>query len=292
MNLINIVRASLLAGLFIYSSHCYAESSVWKVSKDKKHFYLGGTVHLLSPQDHPLPQEFINAYQDSDKLVFEIDLAALQTPEYQQTFLSAMMYSSDKTLIEGLNKETYSKLKNFLISRNIPIENFAQFQPWAVALTITTLEYQLLGMKPEYGVDAFFHKLALAENKEVGSLETPDEQISFLKSMGKVEPNIMINYTLRDLEMLPEFIKILKDSWRNGDIETFTTNSSIVQMKSEFPELYSTLVTDRNNNWMSDLLRLNSDDTTEFVLVGAMHLNGKEGLLNQLQLAGFKVEQL
>lgn len=37
---------------------------------------------------------------------------------------------------------------------------------------------------------------------------------------------------------------------------------------------------------------LNNNENIEFVLVGAMHLNAEEGLLNQLKLAGFKVEQL
>lgn len=292
MNLKNVLTISLLIALNIVSFNSFSESSVWKVSKGEKYFYLGGTVHLLNPEDYPLPEEFISAYRDSDKLIFETDIADSKTPESQQKFLSAMMYNSDKTLVDDLNDETYLQLKDFLFSRSIPIESFTRFQPWAVALTISIIEYQRLGMVPEYGVEEYFYKVALSDNKELGHLESLDEQISFIESMGKIEPNIMVNYTLDDLAVLPDFIKVLKRSWRNGDIESFTTNSLIVQMRTEFPELYKTLITDRNNKWMLDISTLNDNNIKEFVLVGTMHLNGKEGLLNQLHRAGFVISQL
>ena len=63
-------------------------------------------------------------------------------------------------------------------------------------------------------------------------------------------------------------------------------------MKSEFPVLYDTLITNRNNKWMADLLSLNNNDIIEFVLVGTLHINGKEGLLHQLRNAGYQINQL
>ena len=292
MNFRILLSATLFIASNIFSSISYAESSVWKISKGEKYFYLGGTMHLLSPQDYPLPKEYTNAYRDSDKLIFETDIANSKTPDSQQKFLSVMTYSSDKTLIDDLNDETYLQLKDFLASRNIPIENFTMFHPWATALTISIIEYQRFGMTPEYGIEEYFRKSSLSDNKELGSLESLDEQIDFIKSMEKIDPNVMVNYTLRDLEALPDFIKVLRKSWRHGDIESFTTNSSIVKMKAEFPELYNTFVTNRNNKWMSGLIILNDNNIKEFVLVGTMHLNGKEGLLNQLHLAGFDIDQL
>jgi len=288
----NITSIYLLIFLWVFSSTSFAESSVWKISKGSNYFYLGGTVHLLDSSDHPLPEEFSTAYNDSDKLIFETDISGSKTQESQQKFLYAMLYKSQKTLKDDLSVETYQNLSKFLTSRNIPIENLMQFKPWAVAVTIAVLEYQRLGMMPEHGVEEHFNRLASSDNKQLGSLESLDEQISFISSMGNIEPNLMVNYTLRDLKTLPEFIQFLKKSWRTGDIEAFTSNSVIAQMKSEFPDLYHTLLTKRNNNWMSDLITLNDNNITEFVLVGALHLSGKEGLLNQLKAAGYKAEQV
>ena len=63
-------------------------------------------------------------------------------------------------------------------------------------------------------------------------------------------------------------------------------------MKAEFPDLYDNLVVKRNNNWMPKLTALTDSKAKEFVLVGALHLSDKEGLINQLKLAGFTIDQL
>lgn len=48
---------------------------------------------------------------------------------------------------------------------------------------LTMLEYQRLGMSPDYGVDNYFNNKALADNKKIMGLETADEQLGFITSM-------------------------------------------------------------------------------------------------------------
>lgn len=286
-----IVCAALVSfNLFTYNA--LAESSVWKVSKGKNYFYLGGTIHLLTADDHPLPDEYSVAYKDSNTIIFETDLIATETPEFQTKLMAAMTYSDERTLASELTPGTYRKLEEFMALRQVPIANFSTFQPWGVSLIVTMLEYQRLGMMPNYGVDSYFNNLALADSKQTLGLETPEEQLSFLTSMAVIDPNKSIEYTLRDLEHLPEFIQLMKKSWLNGDLEALSTHAFVVQMKMEFPEMYDTIVTSRNKAWMKQLPSLVDDNNKEFVLVGAMHLNGKEGLLDQLKTQGFKIEQL
>ncbi len=68
--------------------------------------------------------------------------------------------------------------------------------------------------------------------------------------------------------------------------------ASVVQLKNEFPEIYKVLVVQRNNNWMKKLTRLNENNTIEFVLVGALHLPGEDGLLTSLRSRGYEIDQL
>ncbi|WP_188750676.1 TraB/GumN family protein [Marinobacterium zhoushanense] len=292
MSIRNAILCAVLVGFNLMASSAFAESSVWKVSKGENYFYLGGTIHLLSAADHPLPDEFNLAYNDAGKIFFETDLAATKTPEFQSKFIAAMMYSDDRTLQSELDPAIYRKLESFMTSRHMPIAQFSKFQPWGVSMMIVLFEYQRLGMMPNYGVDAYFNSLAVSDNKIIMSLETPDEQINFLRSMAKIDQDIGVEYTLRDLKRLPEFIDSMKQNWRSGDLEALAESIFVAQMQREFPELYDSIVTSRNNAWMRQLPRLTDDSEREFVLVGAMHLYGKEGLLNQLALQGFSVEQL
>jgi len=292
MKIRKIVVCLVFVGINFLACNTFAESSVWKVSRGKSYFYLGGTIHLLTADDYPLPDEFRIAYNDAGKICFETDLIAVQTPEFQSRFMAAMMFSDERTLASTLKPSVYQKLEKFMELRQLPIANFSKFQPWGISLMLAIIEYQRLGMMPDYGVDAYFNNLALADNKKIMGLETPDEQLNFFSSMARIDPDAGIEYSLRDLGRLPEFIEPMKKNWRDGDLEAFSTNAFIIQMKKEFPEIYNILVTNRNKNWMRQLPTLINDSDTEFVLVGAMHLYGKEGLLNLLKTQGFKVEQL
>jgi uncharacterized protein YbaP (TraB family) len=292
MKTIRIIICVIITHIFLLTSNLLAESSVWKVSKGDNYFYLGATVHLLAERDHPLPSEFSVAYKDSSKLFFETDLIAAQSPEFQSKLITAMTYNDDRSLVSDLDPAVYKKLEDFLAIRQIPIANFSKFQPWGASLMLVIIEYQRLGMKPEYGVDTYFHNLALEDSKEIQSLETPKEQLNHLLAMAEIDPDVGVDYTLRDLKRLPEFVDMIKANWRSGDMASFSKNAFVLQMMEEFPEVFKTLVTTRNNAWMEKLPSLVDDSEIEFVLVGAMHLTGEGGLLNQLTNQGFKVEKI
>lgn len=292
MNMSKLTLCFVVLFLNVFINNAFAASSVWKVSKGGNHFYLGGTIHMLTADDHPLPHEFLTAYRHASEIFFETDLDAINVTEFQSTFITAMTYDDHDTLKNNLNSKIYRKLKRFLVSRNLSITSFSKYRPWGVALTLTMMEYQHLGLKSGYGVDTYFNRLALKDNKKRNSLETPKEQLAAIMSMANIDPNESIEYTLRDIDNLPEFIHLMKGYWRNGNTEGLALNSIVMQMKIETPTIYKALVIERNNNWMRKLSTLNNDRDKEFVLVGALHLVGEEGLLNQLKNKGFIVEPL
>ena len=79
--------------------------------------------------------------------------------------------------------------------------------------------------------------------------------------------------------------------WKSGDREGLNEHTNTT-MKEEYPDLYQSLLVDRNNNWMPLIKTLFDSEEKEFVLVGAAHLVGEDGLLTQLEKLGCKVEQL
>ena len=66
----------------------------------------------------------------------------------------------------------------------------------------------------------------------------------------------------------------------------------IVDMKTGYPEVYQQLLLERNLNWLPQLQSMLKNKYIEYVLVGAAHLAGEDGLLALLQQKGFNVEQL
>ena len=61
---------------------------------------------------------------------------------------------------------------------------------------------------------------------------------------------------------------------------------------ADYPELYRTIVADRNGRWMQSLQAMLEDDRDYLIVVGALHLVGEDGLPEQLRNAGYEVTQL
>ncbi len=267
-----------------------ANSPVWKVSKAGESIFLGGTVHVLSQNDYPLPKAFETAYEQASILVLEMDMSKAQGLEFQQAMLKKMTFQDKRTYADVLKPETVTSLNSYMNERGIPVANLQKFKPALLSITLTMIELNRLGLGGT-GVDAFYSQRGLNDNKSFLFLELPEEQIDYLANMGKGYEDELINYTLKDMATLPTVMQEMKDAWRIGD------NSQLYEVggkewQEKFPTSYQQLIVARNNNWLPHLESYFNTPEVELVLVGAMHLVGKNGVIEQLQSRGYTVTQL
>jgi len=265
-------------------------ASVWKVSNDQHSLYIGGTIHFLTPNDYPLAKEYDLAFDASDKVIFETDMQVVRSPEFAQKMMNQMMYSDGTTINRVLKPETYKALAIHLSSRNIPMQAFASYKPSLLAITLSVVELQKMGYTSE-GVDMFFANKAQLQDKEQGWLETPDEQLSFMANLGGDDPNLMIEYTLKDIKKMPKMLGELHSTWLSGDMQGMT-DVGITPFKAEYSDIYQDLLVTRNNNWIPQIINMLNDKPTEFILVGALHLAGPDSVLVKLKDKGYRIEKL
>ncbi len=147
-----------------------ANSSVWKVMKNGHHLFLGGTIHLLTQADYPLPEAFEKAYDNSVKLVLETDIDKANTPEFQQALMQKNIYPGEQNIKQFLRPKTFQKLEKHLASRGLSIDGFLKLKSRILSITITIIELQRLGLTGT-GVDKFFNLKALNNKKEIMYLE-------------------------------------------------------------------------------------------------------------------------
>lgn len=268
-----------------------AASPVWKISKAGQQLYLGGTIHLLAPSDHPLPAAFTTAYEKSSLIVLETDINAANTAEFQQKMMAAMTYADGSTLQQALKPATMKALTAYLEQNHLPVANFMAFTPSGIALVLPMLEFQKLGMHPESGVDLVFSKKAVHDGKPLGQLETLDQQLTMLSRLAVGREDDTVMYTLAEINKTEAMVNEMKRAWRTGDNATFEKNF-IVEIKRDFPTIYQSLLKSRNDAWLVQLQHMLSDAPVEFVLVGALHLVGEDGLLHQLKMQGYSIENL
>ncbi|MDD9896726.1 MAG: TraB/GumN family protein [Gammaproteobacteria bacterium] len=267
-----------------------ADSAVWQVSSGSNTVYLGGTVHLLRPSDYPLPEEYEQAYQASSEIYFETDLSAMMDLSVQAQMLQQLTYQDDRTLEAVLSEEAYTALSNYIAGIGMPMMMMEKFKPGMVISTLQVLEFQRIGFTPQ-GVDAYFNTRAIGDAKSLGQLESVMEQIGFLASMGEGNESEFILLSLEDLTETANVMDDMIAAWRDGNNDRLA-ELFVNEMRSEAPELYDSLLRQRNLNWVPQIEQMLLDDDTEFVLVGAAHLVGSDGLLELLQAKGYSVNQL
>ena len=284
-----IFKKIVIAALLTASVSAHA-ASVWKVTNGENTVYFGGTVHILKAENFPLPAEYDKAYAASDKLVFESDIEGMQTPAFQQKMMSKVVLTDGTTLQTRLDKDTYAALKTYLDLKGLPIVNFYSLKPSMVALTITMFEYRANGLDQD-GVDETFATKAKADKKPVEWFESVDDQLAFIANLGGDDDNAIINYTLDELENLPVLIDDMLASWKEGDL-TKLNKTIIEEMAASSPQMYNDLIVKRNNNWMPKIIDMLDDKPTEFVLVGAAHLAGKDSVFAKLEAKGYRIEKV
>lgn len=261
-------------------------SSVYKVSKNGHIIYLGGTVHLLRKEDYPLPAAYEKAYQASDVLTFETDTKALSSPEIGMKVMEKGMYQDDRTLEKVLSEEVYNLLKTQAAKQNIPLGMINKMKPGLAVATLSAIQMKEAGLGQE-GVDIYFTHRGEEDKKNIEQLESIDSQLERITEMGAGNEDEFVKYSLQDMVGMKEKMDDLIAEWKNGR----SMGDEIEAMQKDYPDLYTSLLVERNNNWMPQILSYLESGIKAFVLVGSLHLHGEDGLLRLLEKKGYTIEQ-
>jgi hypothetical protein len=264
-------------------------SFLWKITSDRGAFYLVGSIHVLSKEYYPLSPALETAFEDSSLLVEEVDFADVLAPGSQLLILTRGMLPGGQSLESVVSAETFAIVSKRLSGLGISIEPLRRFKPWALALTLLGLEWQQTGFDPGLGLDRHFYDRARARGKPVEALETLEFQISRFDGLTLEEQDRMLASTVRELDTQKRSVAELADAWKAGDADA-VEQIVLRDLKSE-PRLYQRLLVERNRNWMPQIEALFARPGTAFVVVGAAHLVGPDGLLAMLRQRGYAVEQ-
>ena len=281
----------LAVGLLFCSQALLAQSAVWQVSNDQHQLFIGGTVHLLPASEFPLPAEFDKAYQQAEKLVFEVDMSKMLDPSIGPMMLGYAMYQDGRTLNSVLSPESYQRLQQAAAELGVDTNALAPFKPDFVLIQMLQLKLQQLGMAGE-GVDMHFFTKGAQDNKSKAFLETIEQQFALLFSISDGYEDDWVAQNLDQLDDTEQFMQQTLTAWRSGDREALTELVSEMHDTEVGQRFYQRLLTERNQDWVEQIDAMLQTPQVEFVLVGALHLAGPDNVLDLLKARGYQVRQL
>jgi uncharacterized protein len=285
---VRIDRSSLaaVASLFLFAVlRTQADAaSVWKVTgPNGGPLFLGGSMHALRPTDYPLPSAYNIAFEASARLVFEDDPKSASR-EFR-SLLKAGLYSCRDNLQNHVDPRTYEYLRRFFALRNVPESEFARLRPWLIDILITSPPPEYYGL----GVEEFLLKRAMANSKPVSGLESAKDHNQVLVGLNDRESEALLLVTFINAAQKSSGASMV-DLWRRGDAETIARLTH--EAYRDLPAFGERLLSARNRNWLPKIESYLRSGQTYFVVVGAAHMGGPDGLLSLLRVRGYRVEQL
>jgi uncharacterized protein YbaP (TraB family) len=259
---------------------------LWSLKGKTNTVYLLGSVHFLRPSEQ-LPPVVDAAYKEAEQLLMEIDMDDLDPLHAQQVTLELGMLPSGETLESQLGAPAYAKVSEQARAIGIEPMMLNRFRPWLAALTLVQLQLVKMGLDPSAGVEQRFVTRAAADHKEIKGLETLREQLAMMANLPLAQQREFLLYSVEDTERATREIDELIAAWRTGNAEEL--EKLMTEGFEKYPELYRPMTVDRNRKWVAPLEALLDDKDDYLVIVGALHLVGKDSVIDLLEKRGHKI---
>lgn len=278
-----------LIAVFAIVSGCACQNSeaascVWKVtSSHGGTLFLGGSVHALRGSDYPLPAPYNRALDASSRLVFETDLKSNEAAT--KGLMKAGQYPKGDSLKNHVDPRTYTYVRHFFALQNVPEQKFNTYRPWLIEMILESPPTE----NSQLGVEQFLTRRAQTNHKPITGLESVQEHMApFVGLSDREGEALLLIYFINMGRANPGGGNIL-DTWRRGDADALTR-----QMRDayqDFPAFVDRITSARNRRWVPRIEGFIKSGQIYFVVAGAGHMGGSEGVVALLRARGYTVEQ-
>jgi uncharacterized protein YbaP (TraB family) len=146
-------------------------------------------------------------------------------------------------------------------------------------------------MKADNGADMVLRRAAEASGKPVEGLESFDFQLNMFNRIPQ-QPTQSAGST-QDVSSVGNLAIVMgqmQSAWNRGDPAIFAT--MLDQMRTNSPESYNVMFTQRNTNWANWIARRLQKPGTVFVAVGTGHLAGPDSIQAKLAQLGYRSSRI
>lgn len=250
---------------------------LWRIEKDGRTSWLYGTIHI-NHIDYAKPgSQIMRGLRNSDVLAVEINPfeiknanVSLTVPDFELTHVQL------------------ERLKNAYSTECLAF-NPDKVPPSRVFIPLKNSQAQRDGLFFVYSPDFILTGIAKKIGKPIIELENLQQRLSVSKLTSQSEFDMMFDTTMRQIETggIRAGIMGLSMAWRKNDWQI------MAKFEQDFtdsqPEFNNRLRDQRNELMAQKIDALHIEGKKVFVAVGALHMAGKNGLINLLQNKGYVV---
>lgn len=292
------ILTSTLLGIFVtlFSFTVSAGTLLWKVSGNglEKSSYVFGSHHAAPASMVDSVAGLREAIANCDIVMGEISNDNLTQASLQQKMMIYAIAPADSTLSVVLGANNMARLDSLLASyTGMPglATQFESVKPAVVSAQLALL--QISRSVPEFNAAQAFDSAVMGIGEQLGKpnegLETVESQLEILFGDPiSVQAENLIEAIDNDAKSVEQAL-VLTNAYIAQDLDAITAISLDPDFGIEADDL-DRLLYNRNRNWADKLAQLLPQGESRFIIVGAAHLGGEQGLLNLLRNLGYTVE--
>ncbi|HVO72943.1 MAG TPA: TraB/GumN family protein [Ignavibacteriaceae bacterium] len=259
-----------------------SSSFFWEISGNglEKPSYLFGTVHLIAQSDLILPDTLESLFKSCGEIVLEVDM---DDPELI-TKTQKLMLMPDKNIKQLLNPDEYKTLEKFFSdSLGLQLEQFGKLKPLFLEQFI--IPKMINGPMASYEIK--FVQMAAKYKKELTGLETVEEEVGSIDKIPYKKQADLLLETVDEFKEDRILYSQIIDAYKKMDFKNLY--EMMFKMSKEFKEFEQLLLIDRNKIWVPRIENMIKEKSC-FIAVGALHLEGENGLVALLKSEGYKLK--
>ncbi|MFP5258809.1 MAG: TraB/GumN family protein [Acidobacteriota bacterium] len=263
---------------------------LWEITTPKGTSYLMGSVHAAKPDFYPLDPRLEAAFGQCSALAVEADIAG-GLDHLADTVKTLGCYPEGGR--DGLERHISSKTRRLFEKLHLDVAKLRQLRPWLAALVVETKLMEVLGFDVKLGIDQHFLDAARQRDLPVRQLESVEAQLHLLADTPRDCADAQLYEALRAVQNKGLVLKKIMAFWQAGDDAALTRLlAEEMAAHPEYRACADRLIGQRNRAMAEVMAGWLEEGTPVFVVVGAAHLVGPDGLVALLRAKGHAVAQV
>ncbi|WP_095084023.1 TraB/GumN family protein [Mesorhizobium sophorae] len=270
---------------------------LWKLEKPgEKPSFLFGTMHMTDPRVTALPPAAQKAYDAAATIVIEttdvLDKQQMMAAMLKEPDL--MMFTDSTTLSSLLSPDDAAAMNAALDARGIPPATVAKMKPWMLSAMMALPACELARQSGGAPVlDVKLAEGAKAAGKPVEGLETAASQLRAMASLPLAFHMKGLVDTLKLGDKVNDINETMIVLYQRGDTGMFWPLFRVAMPDEQddpagYAAFEETMITSRNKVMVDHAQPILARGNA-FMAVGALHLPGPEGLVEDFRKAGYTV---
>ncbi len=283
------MKKIILFGYFLMLSSIAHAQLLWEISGNqlKEKSYLFGTHHIIPISFLDSIKGIYPAFNSCENIVGEI---IMDDPSIIKNLQQAAIITSGETIKDLLTEEQYTTADSILKDAlGVGLNEMRFFKPAMIEnIYLLTIYDKYFQIDADFQIDTYFQKVGKKDGKRLFSLETVDEQIKILLDRKPLREQAQSLYEmLTSSEKIINQLEVLNRLYLKQDLEELLEYSNNDSMQT--PEDKWILLDQRNIRWAEQLPK-QFEKGSNFIVVGALHLPGENGMINLLKKQGYKIK--